>query len=86
MGQDTKNRLPVINSGNIYGTYIHGIFDDAGISNTIIESLRKNKGLPAGTASKFDLKQHKEEQYDLLAKTVRDSLDMDQIYSIIENK
>ena len=86
MGQDTKDLLPVINCGNIYGTYIHGIFDDEGISDTIIESLRKNKGLPADTVSKFDLRQHKEEQYDLLAKTVRSSLDMDHIYSIIENK
>ena len=85
MGQSTKEQSPVVSSGNIYGTYIHGIFDAAGISDTILDAIRKFKGLPADVVFNFDLQRHKEKQYDLLAKTVRESLDMNYIYSILEN-
>ena len=86
MGQNAHPHDPVINVGNIYGTYIHGIFDAPGISDKILNNLCERKKIPLNSLTKFDLHSHKERQYDLLAKTIRDSLDMNLINSIMEKR
>jgi len=70
-------------NGNVYGTYVHGIFDN--IANTIIESLLKNKGIEITNSESESAYDYKEKQYDLLADIVRKSVDMNLIYSILEN-
>lgn len=67
---------------SVMGTYLHGIFDNDGLREKIIETLRRKKNLEAGPAA-FDFKAFKEEQYDLLAKTVETSLDMQKIMEVI---
>lgn len=73
----------IVNSGNVYGTYIHGIFDREGIAATVIEALMKDKGLDPKDIKAFDLDEYKQEQYDILARELRKSLDMEYIYSIL---
>ena len=79
---------PVIGSGNVYGTYVHGIFDDGGIAGEIAAALCRQKGLDAekilGENKAFDPVAYKETQYNKLADEVRRSLDMDLIYRIIK--
>ena len=69
--------------GNIYGSYVHGIFDQEGIAGEIVNELRRKKGLPENTES-FDYQAYRTRQYDYLARELRKSLDMKQIYRILE--
>lgn len=71
--------------GNVFGTYLHGIFDNFSWTGKLLNSLRRRRGLP-GKYDPFprNYREYKEKEYDTLAKTVRESLDMDQVYRIIE--
>lgn len=69
---------------NILGTYVHGIFDNEELLSGIIKILLKKKGLSAENIKIMNLKEHKESQYNLLADTMRESLDMELIYKILE--
>ena len=69
---------------NVFGTYIHGIFDQPQMAQGLIEALCLRKGLDPGKIAAVDFAQHKEEQYNLLAQGVRESLDMDAIYRILK--
>lgn len=68
--------------GNVYGCYIHGIFDNAEVSERIIKTLYERKGL-IYSGSKIDRKTYKEKQYDLLADEVRKNIDMQLVYKIL---
>lgn len=67
-------------AGNVYGCYLHGIFDKAGVAQTIVRALMRQKGLDASQVKAFDMKEYKEQQYDKLADIIRDSLDMRAVY------
>ena len=69
--------------GNCCGTYLHGVFDEGDLSAALINALLRKKGLPE-TAQPLDLHSYKEKQYDLLADTVRQNLNMKLIYRILE--
>ncbi|MGN0163288.1 MAG: cobyric acid synthase [Candidatus Ornithomonoglobus sp.] len=71
-------------SGNVYGTYVHGIFDNEAVVKMIIGALMEHKGLDSSELAAFDIKEYKERQYDILADAVRNSLDMRAVYDIIE--
>ena len=73
-----------ISDGNVYGTYIHGIFDMEGVTDVIVKALAKKKGITLEKASGMDLKSFKEEQYDKLADGIRSHLDMERIYEIMK--
>lgn len=68
--------------GRVWGTYLHGIFDNENFLRDFISSLFKRKGLE----KKVDVKSFKDmkmAKYDELARAVRSALDMDTIYKII---
>ena len=69
---------------NVYGTYVHGIFDSEEVVKGLIASLFKEKNLDYSDILTFDHKKYKEKQYDILAKTVRENIDMKKIYEILE--
>ena len=68
----------------VYGTYIHGIFDGEGIAAKIIEALLGRKGLSMDDVKVIDYQEYKQHQYDLLAQSVREHLDMEKVYAIVE--
>ena len=68
---------------NVYGTYIHGIFDKDEVVTAIVKTLAEKKGLSMDEIKGVDFKTFKESQYDLLADTLRQHLDMEQIYRIM---
>lgn len=72
-------------NGNIYGCYIHGLFDCAETAKALVISLCKTKGIPWETVAAVDMAAYKEQQYDLLAQGVRESLNMKQVYKILED-
>ncbi|MDF2586796.1 MAG: cobyric acid synthase [Anaerocolumna sp.] len=71
-------------SNNIFGTYVHGIFDSESFVEAIIKVLFKQKGLDMNQVKSMDIAAHKQAQYDSLADTVRSNLNMDFIYKILE--
>lgn len=70
--------------GNVFGTYLHGIFDREQVVKEIILALGAKKGVDMTTAAAFDMAAFKETQYELLAGQLREHLDMKKIYEILE--
>lgn len=69
--------------GNIYGSYVHGLFDSKEVAGRMVQALYRAKGLVYGGAA-IDRKAYKETQYELLADAVRQSIDMELVYRILE--
>ncbi|SFA92797.1 adenosylcobyric acid synthase (glutamine-hydrolysing) [Acetitomaculum ruminis DSM 5522] len=69
---------------NVYGTYIHGVFDKEDVANAVVKSLADEKGVEITNLATMDFKEYKEKQYDILAEELRKNLDMDKIYKILE--
>lgn len=80
----TGQKLDGIFHKNVYGTYIHGIFDKEEVVKAVIHSLAKEKGFYGEEILVTDYQKYKETQYDLLADTLRQHLDMKKIYEILE--
>ena len=71
-------------NGNVYGSYVHGILDRDEVAGAIIQSLAMKKGIDPSEIGKVSGEEHKQQQYDLLADTLRKSMDMDLVYRIFE--
>ena len=84
MGDEGEKKSDGAFKGNVYGTYIHGIFDEPKVVQEIISSILKEKGMDAAKALVLDRKAYKEKQYDILAEGVRQNMDMEFVYKIIE--
>lgn len=69
--------------GNVFGSYVHGIFDSDELLSGLTRILMRMKGLEE-EAAVFDLAAHKQREYDRLADLIRSSLDMQQIYNILD--
>ncbi len=67
--------------GNVYGSYVHGIFDQEEAVEALLSALSKNRGIDLD-AKVPDQEAYREEQFDHLAKTLRESMDMDAVYRI----
>ena len=86
MGRSQQQLAPLVNQGNVYGSYIHGVFDGAGIAQAVIGDLAARKGIDPGTLTVFDPERYKQEQYDKLADAVRGGLDMDFVYKVLNRE
>ena len=69
--------------GLVFGTYLHGIFDTGEAASALVGRLMEKKGIERGSWS-FDPEEHKRQEYDKLADLIRNSLNMDRIYEILE--
>ncbi len=70
--------------GRILGSYVHGIFDEGDFSQRLIQLLLEKKGMTFEGNHNISVKEYKDSQYDILADEIRKSLDMNQIYKILE--
>ena len=83
----SQEALPVLNGGgNVYGSYVHGIFDAPGVADTILKALCLQKGIDLAALVTFDRNAYKEQQYDKLADAVREGLDMELVYKILNRE
>lgn len=83
----SEGKLPVLaGGGNIYGSYIHGIFDAPGIADEILKVLCTRKGAEFSALGTFDPKDYKEKQYDKLADALQSGLDMEYIYKVLNRE
>ena len=74
-----------LSNGNVWGCYVHGIFDKAGVAEALVNALMKAKGLE-GQAASVDWQEYAQRQYDKLADGLRASLDMERIYRILNGE
>lgn len=70
-------------SGNVYGTYVHGIFDEGTLAETLVGILAARKGVVLDTGQMISYGQFKQMQYDKLADGVRKSMDMEAVYAML---
>ena len=68
---------------NVYGTYVHGLFDKGSVAETVIRALAEKKGVDMDGKEFEDYQSFKEKQYDQLAEILRKYLDMEQIYDML---
>ena len=68
---------------NVYGTYIHGIFDKGEITAAVVNMLAEKKGIRMENGEFEDYQSFKEKQYDKLADTLREYLNMEEIYGML---
>lgn len=73
----------VVQKDNVYGTYIHGIFDHGGIAKTVVSVLAERKGIELEELQDYDYRAFRESQYDKLADELRKSMDIPYIYEIL---
>ena len=71
------------NNGNVYGTYIHGIFDQGGMASALIKALAQRKGIDMEQGICMDYRAYKETQYDKLADLLSEYLDMEEVYGML---
>ncbi len=70
--------------GNVYGTYLHGVFDSGPCAQAVARALLRRKGLDPSDVRAVDLDAYRERQFDELARVVRENVDMDLVYRILE--
>lgn len=81
--QDGTLENVITDGSKVYGSYIHGLFDRAAIAECIISVLAQKKGIRVEHGIFEDYQAFKEKQYDKLADTLREYLDMEQIYGML---
>ena len=71
---------------NVYGTYVHGVFDSGQTAQVLFNLLCEQKGIkPGQTELPLSFREYKETQYDKLAAHLRANIDMPAVYRIIED-
>ncbi len=80
-GKDVNYTDGDVVDDQIYGTYIHGIFDSNEFRETILNRIRRGKALTEKQA--VDWNQQRQEELEKLARIVRENLNMDYVYSLI---
>lgn len=72
-------------SGNVFGTYIHGVFDNDEFRRSILNAVRMFKGLEP-LANTRNVMAEKQQAYEHLADVVEEALDMDKLCEIMGEK
>ncbi len=74
----------VRSDGRVFGTYIHGIFDNDGFRRHVLDLIREKKGWGRLEASDIlTVFEQREKDFNKLADVVRNSMDMDKLYEIM---
>ena len=82
-GTECKETMISDEKAQVYGSYVHGIFDQGSIAAEVVEALAIKKGITLEDLEFSDYQQFKETQYDKLADTLRIYLDMEAIYGML---
>lgn len=69
--------------GNVYGSYVHGLFDDTDAAQELVRGLLLKKGFHPEMIQLPDREDYKQRQYNILADSIRENIDMDLLYRIV---
>lgn len=86
MGRSQEPLPALMGGGHVYGSYIHGIFDAPGVADGVVQAICDRKGIDFTQIDTFDITGYKERQYDQLAAAVRQGLDMDFVYRVLNRE
>ncbi len=86
MGRSGETLPPLVGKSNVYGSYIHGIFDAPGVCDTVLKAVCEQRNIDFDALGTFNMHEYKERQYDCLADAVRSGLDMEYIYRILNRE
>ena len=81
-GEKSKPVTTYKESTRCWGSYIHGILDNAPIIDELLSPWLENKE----EESAFDYHAYKQQQYDLLADAVRHEINMPELYRILRGE
>ncbi len=79
-GKDAHFDGAVNDRGNVFGTYLHGLFDEPEYRKSFLKSL--NRKVDVGGSDNVSLTEFKERQYDMLAEHFRKHLDVGLLFEI----
>ena len=80
--EDGRTDAYMTKNGRIWGSYLHGIFDNEDLVFALVQDIMKEKGInPA--ENHLSIAEYKEIQYNKLADLIRNSLDMDAVYKAL---
>ncbi|PKL15777.1 MAG: cobyric acid synthase CobQ [Spirochaetae bacterium HGW-Spirochaetae-5] len=80
---ETENGKGGIVSGNLFGTYIHGIFDSIEFTGGLLNNIRRSLGIELKSYN-TDYTEMREKEFEKLAQLVRGSVDMKKVYRILD--
>ena len=83
-GDSNLRGQKIISDKNIFGTYVHGIFDNDDFRRKFLNAVRRKKNLEPLTSTR-NLRAEKQKNYDRLAKIVRDNLNMTLLENIMSD-
>ncbi len=81
-GQPAADDGVISANGRAMGTYVHGLFNSYALRRALLEQLAEWKGVSLPPPSDTGGQLSRDGEYDKLAQTVRDSLDMDFLYRL----
>lgn len=73
----------VTQDGLVMGSYLHGLFDQNAFTRSLLNQLRIRKGYAPLENMAFSYCQHKEKQFNILAASMREHLDIGRIYQLM---
>ena len=65
---------------NVFGTYLHGLFDSGELTQALVKLLCARKGISPRETRPASMAEYRQAQFDLLADGVRGALDMGAVY------
>ena len=65
---------------NVFGTYLHGLFDSGELTQALVKLLCARKGISPRETRPASMAEYRQAQFDLLADGVRRALDMGAVY------
>ena len=84
MEADSQRVLGLINK-KCFGTYLHGIFDNEEFTRNLLNTVAEKKGVEL-KEDFVSTEDYKKREYDKLADLIRNSLDMEKLYKILDLK
>ena len=67
--------------GQVFGTYLHGLFDSGELTEQLAAYLCRRKGIAPDAAAPISMQEYRTQQLDLLADGVRHNLDLAAVYA-----
>lgn len=72
--------------GSVFGTYLHGLFDTGEVTARLVHVLCEKKGLTPEEIKPIARRDYADQQYDRLAEGVRNAMDMEAIYHMLNEQ
>ncbi len=76
------DRTVFVNKDNVIATYLHGIFDNKEFTATLLNEIRRRKGLEK-VNDNISYEEYKRKEFDKLETLLRENVDIDKIYKIM---